>query len=191
MVNELRSDKIEEAADDVIGEKAGVSTTADVEGGSEALRASNRSDDLAAYAAKGASPRARGLGQLVSMPVLVRLIGGLGASIGTTILATKVADGVLSQQTRFFDHTVLDKARTTRHTHKKLTDPAMTALSAAGEPRALYPLAALAAAWLVTQERADDAVLVMLGVAGSAGLQRVLKDMVHRPRPYWKLPFPR
>ena len=65
----------------------------------------------------------------------------------------------------------------------------MTALSAAGEPRALYPLAALAAAWLVTQERADDAVLVMLGVAGSAVLQRVLKGMVHRPRPYWK-PIP-
>lgn len=165
MIHELRNDKIEET------DNAGVSTTADPE--------------------IGASPHAKGLGRLISMPVLAELIGGFGASIGTTLLATRLADGVLSPQTRSFDHTVLDKARKTRHTHRKLTNPAMTALSAAGEPRALYPVAALAAAWLVTQEQADDAVLVMLGVAGSAGLQKVLKRIVHRPRPYWKLPFPR
>jgi undecaprenyl-diphosphatase len=165
MIHELRNDKIEET------DNAGVSTTADPE--------------------IGASPHAKGLGRLMSMPVLAELIGGFGASIGTTLLATKIADSVLSPQTRSFDHMVLDRARMTRHTHRKLTNPAMTALSAAGEPRALYPVAALAAAWLVTQEQADDAVLVMLGVAGSAGLQKVLKHIVHRPRPYWKLPFPR
>jgi undecaprenyl-diphosphatase len=125
------------------------------------------------------------------MPVFAELVGGFGASIGVTILATKMADGVLSHQTRSFDHKVLDKARVTRHTHRKLTDPAMTVLSAAGEPRALYPVAALTAAWLVTQEQADDAVLVMLGVAGGAGLQTLLKRIVHRPRPFWKLPLPR
>jgi len=182
MMNELRSDRIE-AADDVIGANTGVSTAAEVEGESEAWQNGHRPDGRAA--------RAKGLGQLVSLPVFAELIGGFGASVGATILATRVADGVLSHQTKTFDHTILDKARATRHTHKKLTDPAMTALSAAGEPRALYPLAALTAAWLVTQEQADDAVLVMLAVGGSAGLQKVLKRMVHRPRPYWKLPFPR
>ncbi len=191
MVNELKSDKVGGVDDPVIDENAGVSTTADLERGTEAQPGSNMPDGLAAPAASGTSPRSKGLRQIMSMPVLVGLIGGFGTSIGTTILATRVADNVLSPQTRAFDHKVLDKARVTRHTHRKLTDPAMTALSAAGEPRALYPLAALTAAWLVTQQQADDAVLVMLGVAGSAGLQKVLKRIVHRPRPYWKLPLPR
>jgi undecaprenyl-diphosphatase len=183
MGNELRSDRIESAADDVIGENAGVRTAAEVTSESEARPESRSPDSQAA--------RAKGLGQLLSLPVFAELIGGFGASVGTTLLVTKVADSVLSSQTRSFDHKVLDRARTTRHTHKKLTDPAMTALSAAGEPHTLYPLAALTAAWLVTQEQADDAALVMLAVGGSAGLQKVLKRIVHRPRPYWKLPFPR
>jgi len=188
MVNELKGVKIEGLDGTMIDDNAGVITTANMDDGTEAHQGSS---DLEPRAAREASRRARGLKQFLSMPVLAGLVGGFGASIGATVLATKVADSVLSHQTRTFDHTVLDRARSTRHTHKKLTDPAMTVLSAAGEPRALYPLAALTATWLVTQERADDAASVMLSVAGSASLQKVLKRIVQRPRPFWKLPFPR
>jgi membrane-associated phospholipid phosphatase len=135
--------------------------------------------------------RAGGLQRLVSMRALAVLAAGFGTSLVGTTLVTKVADGVLSHQVRSFDHTILDKARGTRHTHKKLTNPVMTLLSAAGEPRVLYPVAALAAARWVTEERADDAATVALGILGSAGLNQVLKRVVHRPRPIWKLPFPR
>ena len=146
MVNELEGVKIEGLDGAMIDDNTGVITTPDPGAVSDARPISDKSNDLEPRATSDASPRGKGLKQFMSMPVLAELLGGFGASIGVTVLVTKVADSVLSHQTRAFDHTVLDKARTTRHTHKKLTDPAMIVLSAAGEPRALYPLAALTAA---------------------------------------------
>ncbi|MEO8288781.1 MAG: phosphatase PAP2 family protein [Chloroflexota bacterium] len=140
-----------------------------------------------------APTRAKGLSPFFSMPVPAVLASGFGASLIAPVIATKIADSMLSRQTRSFDHSVLDMARGARHHpfRKQPLDAIMTLLSAAGEPIVLYPVSALVAAWWVGEERADDAVTIVLGLIGSAGINEVLKRIVHRPRPIWKLPFPR
>ena len=54
---------------------------------------------------------AKGRSQAFSTPIPAVLAGGLSASLIGTIVTTKVADGVLSHQTRTLDHDLLDLAR--------------------------------------------------------------------------------
>ena len=67
----------------------------------------------------------------------------------------------------------------------------MSVLSAAGEPWALYPLTAVLASGFIAKKQPEDAFSLVLGLVGSAGINKVLKQVVHRPRPLWKLPLPR
>jgi undecaprenyl-diphosphatase len=170
MIDETTSDKIEPAGD---GEHAGAA-----------------SEDTAA--SEDARPAGgEDLRHFLSAPVLGVLAAGFGASVAAPILVTKVADGVLSRQTRSFDHTLLDQASDLRHSYKKPLDPVMALLSGAGEPRTLYPVTAVTAVTCALKGRPADAATVALSVLGSAGLNQILKRVVHRPRPVWKLPFPR
>src|SRR2546423_3029398 len=90
--------------------------------------------------------QANELSHLLIMPVPAVLAGGLSASLISTIVATRLADSILSDQTRAFDHKVLDMARGARRSDKRPLDPIMSLLSAAGEPWTLYPMTALIAA---------------------------------------------
>ena len=131
------------------------------------------------------------LKRLLAMPAPALLAGGLATSLASTFAATRVADGPLSHQTRSFDHNVFGLARRARYPDRKPLDTAMSLVTAAGEPNALYPLASLVAAAWVAQDRTADAATLMLALLGSGGINRALKRTIRRPRPLFKLPLPR
>jgi undecaprenyl-diphosphatase len=131
------------------------------------------------------------LNRLFAVPVPAVLAGGLGTSLASTIAITKIADGVLSRQTRGFDRKLSKMAQRARHSDKKPLDLIMSLLSAAGEPWTLYPVSAVVALKWLSEERPTDAASLALGLVGSAGINEVLKRTVKRPRPFFKLPFPR
>jgi undecaprenyl-diphosphatase len=118
----------------------------------------------------------------------VRLVGGFAASVVTGIALGKLIDGPLRPETHNFDGWLLDATRAVQH---KPLDPVMAALSNLGEPAVLYPVSGVfAAGWLIEREPEKSAAMA-LAVAGSAAIDRAIKSVVKRPRPFLKLPLPR
>ncbi len=108
------------------------------------------------------------------------LVGGITSSLATAFVTGKLIEGPLKRPTRTFD----------RQIGQALCDPAnpvldqvMKLLSAAGESFTLYPLTGLAALRWLTQKREKDALIAVVALLGSAGLNGVLKRTIKRSRP--------
>lgn len=63
----------------------------------------------------------------------------------------------------------------------------MQLLSDTGEPFTLYPVSGVVAARWLSKEREADAVTLGIALVGSAALNSVIKRIVERPRPRFKI----
>jgi undecaprenyl-diphosphatase len=117
-----------------------------------------------------------------------RLLIGMAASIGLGSALGKLAGRTLKRQTHDFDGYLLDA---TRAVQSPIADSVMIVMSAMGEPLALYSLSGLVASGWVVQHRQRDSAAVALAIVGSAVIDKAVKSVVKRPRPFLKLPLPR
>jgi undecaprenyl-diphosphatase len=123
-------------------------------------------------------------GSKSSLPLPVVLAAGLITNLAVTSVLGKLTEQSQEHKTTDIDRTGVKLVRSTK---SKALNPVMSVLSAAGEPWALYPVAGLAAArWLADDRRADAATLA-LALTGSAGVSKLLKPLVGRPRPRFRI----
>jgi len=119
-----------------------------------------------------------------SLPLPVVLAAGLAANLAVTSVLGKLTESSKEHKTTDIDKT---GTKLVRDTKSKTLDPLMSALSASGEPWALYPVAGLAAARWLADDRRGDVATLGLAVFGSAGITKLLKLVVKRPRPRFRI----
>lgn len=117
---------------------------------------------------------------IATLPAPAILALGLGADLASVSLMGKLIEGALKSPVRGFDHQV---GRGSQRRNKAPLRPAMTALSYTGEPWTLYPVSGLVALRWLAQDRRADAATLGLALVGSAGLNRLIKVFISRPRP--------
>ena len=75
---------------------------------------------------------------------------------------------------------------TRKHENSALR-PVMVWISNMGEPWTLYPVAGVLAAQWVSRQRGIDAATLGAALGGSAVLNKVIKGVVQRPRPKFRI----
>ena len=119
------------------------------------------------------------------LPLPAVILGGLGTSMLATYGAGKLLEGPLKAPVK-----VLDKQaqKRTRKPQNRTTNRIMHAMSGMGEPRTLYPLAALFVGLSLWQEEKGDALSMGLALAGSAAINGTVQKLVGRARPRFTVP---
>jgi len=120
--------------------------------------------------------------QIGRIPAVI--VGGIGASVTSILLFSKISDEILEKEAMSFDAQIVQASRNLRN---PVLDRAMSAITATGEPWALSLVGALLGArWLKAKRGADIATL-LLALVGGGAVNQVLKTFLHRERPALKL----
>ena len=117
------------------------------------------------------------------LPVI--LATGLGANVATMFVLGKLTEGLLhSEIKKAIDNPLNDTAQDMQN---KALKPVMSLCSGLGEPWTLYPVTGFMALRWLKQDRQVDAAALGLALVGSATLNEILKTLLKRPRPEFRI----
>ncbi|HEX6607958.1 MAG TPA: phosphatase PAP2 family protein [Chloroflexia bacterium] len=110
---------------------------------------------------------------------------GLGANVATMFVLGKLTEGLLhSEVKKALDDPLKDAAQDMQN---KALKPVMSLFSGLGEPWTLYPFTGFMALRWLKQDRQVDAATLGLALVGSAALNEILKKLLKRPRPEFRI----
>jgi undecaprenyl-diphosphatase len=110
---------------------------------------------------------------------------GLGANVATMFVLGKLTEGLLhSEVKKAIDNPLKDAAQDMQN---KALKPVMSLFSGLGEPWTLYPFTGFMALRWLKQDRQVDAATLGLALVGSATLNEILKTVIKRPRPEFRI----
>ncbi len=112
------------------------------------------------------------------------MLGGVGSSLISVFLFSKVADEILEHDSMAFDTRLVEEAREMR---SPALDRVMSASTSFGEPWVLAAATALVALKWKVSGRNADITTGLLGVVGGGVVNQILKLFFHRDRPALKL----
>jgi undecaprenyl-diphosphatase len=117
------------------------------------------------------------------LPVV--LATGLGANMATMFVLGKLTEGLLhSEVKKAIDNPLGEAAQDMQN---KMLKPVMALSSGLGEPWTLYPFTGFMALRWLKQDRQVDAATLGLALVGSAALNEILKTLLKRPRPEFRI----
>jgi undecaprenyl-diphosphatase len=110
---------------------------------------------------------------------------GLGANVATVFVLGKLTEGLLhSEVKKAVDNPLKDAAQDMQ---SKVLKPVMSLSSGLGEPWTLYPFTGFMALRWLKQDRQVDAATLGMALVGSAALNEILKKVIKRRRPEFRI----